>query len=90
MAKLWWSEREMFTLKGILTFFPPFFSDHLPLLWGKTGTIGFVQPRKEKALEWPNCGFPAPEGATKMERDFLQNVNERTRGNGFKQRVGLY
>jgi len=45
----------------------------MPLLGGKAGRAGAVQPGEEKAVGRPYCGLPVPEGAAReLERDFLQ------------------
>ena len=61
-----------------------------PLLGGKAGRAGAVQPGEEKALGRPQSTLSVPEGAYKEggERLFTRAHSDRTRGNGFKLKEG--
>jgi len=65
----------------------------IPVLGGKAGRAGAVQPGEEKAVGRPYCGLPVLERVLlrKMGTDFFSRAcSNSTRGNGFKLREGRF
>ena len=62
-----------------------------PLLWGKAGRAGAVQPGEEKAAG-RSSSLPVPEGAYKKAGEglFTRTCSDGTRGNGFKLKKGWF
>ena len=63
-----------------------------PLLRGRAGRAGVVQPGEEKAAGRPYCGLPGLKGGCKKDGDslFSKACCNRTRGDGFKLKEGRF